>query len=298
METMDTLELIRTFREVAKRGSFSMAAKTLDVSKANVSKYVAALEARLGSRLLNRSTRTISLTDAGNLLMKRSTPLLEMIDLTQDELKQRSNLPSGRLRLTAPVGLGTTELPALLADFIRRYPDVHISLDLNNRVIDMVDEGIDIALRIGRITDANLIVRRLRQVSMAVCASPGYWNRRGVPNHPDELAEHDTLTYSLLGTTPEWRFTVDGETRTVPVQSRMDATDSAPLIEMALQDLGVVCMPRLLMQKHITSGALQPVLEAFDPGDLWLYAAYTQRRHNSAALKALLAFMEERWHVG
>ncbi|MES2941684.1 MAG: LysR substrate-binding domain-containing protein [Pseudomonadota bacterium] len=292
---MDTLELIRTFREVAQRGSFSMAAKTLDVSKANVSKYVAALEAKLGSRLLNRSTRTVSLTDAGSLLMKRSTPLLEMIDLTRDELKQRSRLPSGRLRLTAPIGLGTTELPALLADFIRRYPDVHISLDLNNRVIDMVDEGLDIALRIGRITDANLIVRKLRQVSMAVCASPAYWAKRGKPAHPDELAEHDTLTYSLLGTAPEWRFTVNGEAHTVPIHSRMDATDSAPLIEMALQDLGVVCMPRLLMQKHITSGALQPVLDAFDPGDLWLYAAYTQRRHNSAALKALLAFMEERW---
>lgn len=293
---MDTLELIRTFREVAQRGSFSMAAKTLDVSKANVSKYVAALEAKLGSRLLNRSTRTVSLTDAGSLLMKRSTPLLEMIDLTRDELRQRSRLPSGRLRLTAPVGLGATELPTLLADFIRRYPDVHISLDLNNRVIDMVDEGIDVALRIGRITDANLIVRKLRTIDMVVCASPAYWQKHGKPAHPDDLADHDTLTYSLLGSAPEWRFVVNGEPHTVPLlRSRLDATDSAPLIEMALQDLGVVNMPRLLMQKHLASGALQPVLQAFDPGDLWLYAAYTQRRHNSAALKALLAFMEERW---
>lgn len=291
---MDTLELIRTFREVAQRGSFSMAAKTLDVSKANVSKYVAALEARLGTRLLNRTTRTVSLTDAGSLLLKRSTPLLEIVDLTRDELRHRSRQPSGRLRLTAPVGLGNTELPDLLADFIRRYPDVHISLDLSNRQIDMVDEAIDLALRVGRITDSNLIVRKLRTVELLVCASPAYWQQRGVPLHPDDLTEHDALTYSLIGA-PEWRFIVDGKLHLVPVQSRMDATDSAPLIHMALQDLGVVIMPRMLIQKYLDSGQLQPVLEDFQSNDLWLYAAYTQRRHNSAALKALLAFMEERW---
>ena len=123
---MDTLELIRTFREVATRGSFSMAARTLDVSKANVSKYVAELETRLGTRLLNRTTRTVSLTDAGHLLLQRSTPLIEMIELTQDELKGRARQPSGRLRLTAPYGLGNIRLPGLLVDFMKQYPDVAI----------------------------------------------------------------------------------------------------------------------------------------------------------------------------
>ena len=176
---MDTLQLIRTFREVAQRGSFSLAAKALDVSKANVSKYVSALELKLGSRLLNRSTRTVSLTDAGALLMKRSEPLLEMIDLASQELKQHAELPSGRLRMTAPIGLGSAELPALLADFMRRYPDVHVSLTLSNHVIDMVDQGLDLALRIGRVPDANLIVRKLRPVKMAVCATPAYWQQHG-----------------------------------------------------------------------------------------------------------------------
>ena len=147
---MDTLELIRTFREVANRGSFSMAAKALDVSKANVSKYVAELETRLGVRLLNRSTRTVSLTDAGALLLERSAPLVEMIELTRLELQQRSKMPSGRLRLTAPQGLGHNELPLLLGDFMARYPDVTVSLDISNQVLDMVEEGIDIALRVGR----------------------------------------------------------------------------------------------------------------------------------------------------
>jgi DNA-binding transcriptional LysR family regulator len=292
---MDTLELIRTFREVASRGSFSMAARALDVSRANVSKYVAELESRLGVRLLNRSTRTVSLTDAGSLLLARSTPLMEMITLTQAELQQRARQPSGRLRLTAPHGLGQTELPALLGEFMTRYPEVSISLDLSNQVIDMIDEGIDIALRVGRISDANLIVRKLQRVEFAVCATPGYWARRGIPNHPDELADHDALTYSL-GSSAEWRFEIGGQLHGVPLRSRMEASDAAPLVGVALQGLGVVYLPRIMVQAHLASGALQAVLDGYSPGDVWLYAAYAQRRHNSAALKALLAFLEARWH--
>jgi DNA-binding transcriptional LysR family regulator len=292
---MDTLELIRTFREVAQRGSFSAAARTLDLSRPNVSKYVAELETRVGVRLLNRTTRNVSLTDAGSLLLERSTPLMEMIDLTRAELQGRALVPSGRLRLTAPHGLAQTGLPGLLGEFMREYPAVTLSLHLDNRVTDMVDEGIDIALRVGRIGDDNLIVRKLQAVPFVVAASPGYWAERGLPAHPDELAGHVALTYSVLGPNPEWRFEVGGEPLSVPVSSRMDASDAAPLVSVALQGLGMVWLPRLLLQPHIDSGALQPVLQDFSPRDVWLYAAYVQRRHNSAALKALLAFLETRW---
>lgn len=292
---MDTLDLIKTFREVAARGSFSMAARTLDVSKANVSKYVAELESRLGVRLFNRSTRTVSLTDAGHLLLERSTPLVEMIELTTAELRQRARQPSGRVRLTAPHGLAHTELPALLAEFMTRHPAVQLSLDLNNHMVDMVDEAMDLALRVGRITDANLIVRKLRRMDFVVCAAPGYWAQHGRPQHPEALSDHDSLTYSLLGASPEWRFAVDGQPLSVPVRSRMEANDTAPLVGVALQALGVVYLPRAMLAAHLDSGALEPVLEGFMPDDVWLYAAYTQRRHNSAALKALLAFLEERW---
>ena len=292
---MDTLELIRTFREVAQRGSFSAAARTLDLSRPNVSKYVAELETRVGVRLLNRTTRNVSLTDAGSLLLERSTPLMEMIDLTRAELQGRALVPSGRLRLTAPHGLAQTGLPGLLGEFMREYPAVTLSLHLDNRVTDMVDEGIDIALRVGRIGDDNLIVRKLQAVPFVVAASPGYWAERGLPGHPDDLAGHYALTYSVLGPNPEWRFEVGGEPLSVPVSSRMDASDAAPLVSVALQGLGMVWLPRLLLQPHIDSGALQPVLQDFSPRDVWLYAAYMQRRHNSAALKALLAFLETRW---
>ncbi|WP_394787058.1 LysR substrate-binding domain-containing protein [Rhodoferax sp.] len=294
---MDTLELIRTFREVAARGGFSRAAKTLDVSKANVSKYVAELELRLGTRLLNRSTRTVSLTDAGDLLLERSKPLLEMMALTRDELAHRSQEPSGRLRMTAPQGIGSVELPALLAEFMTRYPEVHISLDLSNRVLDMVEEGLDLALRVGNTPNENLIARKLRRIDVVICATPTYWLQRGIPLHPDQLSEHDAITLSMHGTHPEWRFKVNGKPHSVPVRSRMDATDPVPLVHMALHGMGVARLPRLLVQSHLDSGALQAVLGDFRADDVWLYAAYTQRRHNSAALKALLAFMEARWRL-
>jgi DNA-binding transcriptional LysR family regulator len=295
---MDTFELIRTFREVAARGSFVQAANALTVSRANVSKYVAELEARLGVRLLNRSTHTVSLTDAGRLLLERSTPLMEMMAATQAELQERADVPSGQLRLTAPHGLDQTELSRLLAAFMTRYPRITICLDLNNHVVDMIDEGVDLALRVGRIHDASLIVRRLRPVSFVVCATPDYWAAHGRPSHPDELATHDALLFSLPDSHPEWHFEVDGQPHRVPMHGRMAASDTTPLVGVALQGLGVVCLPDLMLRPHLESGALEPVLQGFAPHDVWLYAAYAQRRHNSAALRALLASLEAHWRTG
>lgn len=294
---MDTLKLISTFREVAARGGFSRAAVALDVSKANVSKYVSELERQLGTRLLNRSTRTISLTDAGTLLLERSTPLLEMMALTRDELLHRSREPSGRLRITAPHGIGSVELSILLADFMRRYPEVQISLDLSNSVRDMVEEGMDLALRIGATPDPNLIVRKLRPMHMVICAAPGYWAKRGKPAHPDELTKHDALTLSLSGLQPTWLFQVDGKPYNAALRSRMDATDSLTLMQMAVKGMGVARLPCLMVKKMLEDGSLQDVLPEFTPEPVWLYAAYTQRRQNSAALKALLEFLEKRWKI-
>ncbi len=291
---MDGLDLLKAFREVAARGSFSRAATALGVSKANVSKYVAQLEERFGVRLLNRSTRSVSLTDAGQLLLDRSQPLMEMIQLTQNELQDHAGHPRGRLRITAPHGLTQGSFLGLIGAFMSTYPDVHVSLHLSNRVIDLVEEGVDVALRMGRIRDENLIVRRLRLMDLALCAAPSYWARRGMPVKPDDMRRHDVLTYSLAGGPPQLPFEVDGKPYSVPVTSRMDANDAAPLIGVALAGLGAICVPTMMAQQHIERGALVPVLKEYMPRDLWLYAAYTQRRHNSAALRALLDFLEAR----
>lgn len=295
---MDGLEQLRTFLEVAHRGSFSRAAGKLGLSKASVSKHVAHLESRFNVRLFNRSTRAVTLTDAGRLLQERSTPLMEMVELTQSELQAHGSHPSGRLRIAAPHGLVQTEFPALLGEFIAQNPDVHVDLQLSNRVIDLVEEGVDVALRVGRIGDENLIVRRLRRMSLIVCATPGYWAKRGMPKVPDDMRRHDVIAYSVTAGSPHLNFEVDGKPCAVPVHGRMDANDASALIAAALAGIGAVCVPALLAQPHVERGTLVPVLKEFMPGDLWLHAAYTQRKHNSAALRALLDLLESRMREG
>ncbi|MEJ8825483.1 LysR family transcriptional regulator [Variovorax humicola] len=291
---MDSLDLIKTFREVAQQGNFSRAATKLDMSKATVSKYVAELESRFGVRLLNRSTRSVSLTDAGALLLERSTPMLEMIELTQSELQERARQPAGLLRISAPHGMSLGGLPTLLAQFMGYYPDVRISLRLSTAVVDMAEEGIDVALRLGPIENENLIVRRLVRIGPVVCAAPAYWKKHGLPSRPEDLANHLALTRSDMGPHPHWRFEVSGKPVDVPLTSRMDSTDGGPLVQVAVHGLGVVYQPDLLVRSHIDKGELQPVLQDYVRKDMWLYAAYLQRRNNSAALRALLDFLETR----
>jgi len=292
---MDSLDLIRTFREVASHGSFSVAAKRLGLSKPTVSKYIAELESRFGVRLLNRSTRSVSLTDAGTLLLARSTPVLELIESTQAEVQGRAEQPAGRLRIAALHGMGSGEIPALLGQFLGYYPDVHISLRLTDAPLDLAEEGIDVELRFGPVDDVNLIVRKLLPMRMAVCAAPAYWKKHGVPDHPDALGTHDALTLSRAGLHPHWRFEDDaGAPHDVAVTSRMDSNATAPLIQVALQGMGVLYMPALVVQQHLDNGALVEVLEAHARKDMWLSAAYLQRRHNSAALRALLDFLQTR----
>lgn len=294
---MDSLELIRTFREVATRGSFSKAADALNLSRANTSKYVAALEEKLGVRLLNRSTRSVSLTDAGELLLERSAPLMDLVSLARDDMAERANQPTGRVHISAPYVFGDQTLAGLLAEFSRHYPKVHVSVTLTNRRVDLVEEAVDLVLRVGRIEDSELIVKRLQPVPMVVVAAPGYWVTHGRPQTPEDLIQHQCLTYSLGkggGIHPEWRFQRDGKPVDVAVHGPMDASDGQVLLSFAQAGLGVVYLPELLAKEALAHRALEPVLQQFVPTDTWLYMAYAQRKHNSAALRTMLAFLSSR----
>jgi DNA-binding transcriptional LysR family regulator len=289
---MDGLDLIKTFREVAFRRSFSRAAISLGMSKATVSRYVAELEERSGVRLLNRSTRSLSLTDAGQVLLDRSAELVAMAENTLNDLQAHGSHPRGRLRMSAPHGLIAGWLSDVIAEFIKLYPEVYVSLVSTNSEIDLIEEGIDIHLTGGRIDDMNLIVRRLVPFDMVVCASPGYWAQRGIPKVPEDLARHDVLSYSAKPTT-HLPFETKGKPVEVQVHSRMEANDAVALIELALRGAGVAYVPEPLAQSHLERGALVPVLREHMPKDHWLYAAYSQRRHNSAAMRAMLDFLEQ-----
>jgi DNA-binding transcriptional LysR family regulator len=289
---MDSLDLIQTFREVARRGSFSAAARALDMSPASVSKYVAELESRFGVRLFHRTTRKVSLTDAGQLLYERSGPMLELVQMTTSELQERATRPSGRLTVTAPHALAHAGLSTLLGHFLSRYPEVSLNLHLSNQLPDMAEDGVDLALRVGPIPDQNVIVRRLAQLDRVVVASPAYWGAHGTPQHPRDLAAHRTLNVNRAGEPARWSFVERGKSLEVALQPYVDVNDVGPLTTLALLDLGVAYLARPSVQHLLDSGALVSALDDFVPHDFWVFAAYMQRRHNSAALMALLAHLE------
>lgn len=296
---MDTFALIRTFREVAHRGNFTEAAKALGTSKANTSKYVAALEERFGVRLLNRSTRNVSLTDAGALLLERSEPLLEMAASTREELRSMAAQPSGRLRISTVSSLGDGELTQLMAEYAVNHPKVHLSVDYTNRRVDLVEDAVDLAIRVGRLEDSDLIVRKLRPIRFALAASPAYWKRHGKPTTPQQLADHQCLIYtqdnSARSGHAQWLFeTVPGKVTTVNVRGKFDATDGRAHRQFALAGLGITYVPRPIVQEDLAVGDLVSVLDECMPRDVWLMAVYSQRRHNSAALRALLDFLQQR----
>ncbi|CAN7490562.1 LysR substrate-binding domain-containing protein [Variovorax sp. LjRoot84] len=291
---MDSLDLLRAFSEVASSGSFSRTAKHLALSRGTVSKYIAALERRFGVRLLNRTSRAVSLTDAGLLLLDRSRPILELADATRAELQDRARVPSGRLRVSAPHGMELTELPALINDFLGHYPEVSISLVLSNRRIDLTEEGVDIALRFGPSANENLIVRKLVPMELSVCAAPMYWRKHGIPTHPNELAHHVALISTPLNALAKWRFEADSQPIEVEVRGRLDATEAGPLLQVALIGAGVVYLPSAMLEPYVESGRLVPVLSEFVRSDMWLSAVYLQRRHSTAVQRAFLDFLASR----
>ncbi len=299
---MDSLALIRTFREVAHRGSFSEAAKALGTSKANTSKYVSSLEEVFGVRLLHRSTRNVSLTDAGALLLERSEPLLDMVNSAREELLSLAAQPSGRLRMSVVSSLGDGEFTALLAKFAKQHPKVHLSVEYTNRRVDLVEEAVDLAIRVGCMTDSDLIVRKLRPISFALAASPAYWKVHGKPATPQDLANHHCLIYTQDNSNrsghSQWLFeSAPGKTYPVNVRGNFDATDGRAHRLFALAGLGITYLPRIIIEDDIASGALVTAMDTHLPSDIWLMAVYAQRRHNSAALRALLDFLQAQLQI-
>ena len=288
---MDNLYQLRVFKEVVVHKSFSRAAEALRASKSTVTKHVAQLEERVGVRLLNRSTRSVTLTDAGETLAARLDPIFHLIEDASMELSELAACPRGRLRLAAPHGLSLNVLGKNIEDFISQYPDVHVSLHLSNRDDSLVEGGFDAALRIGPILESDLIVRKLQPVPLVLCASPRYWARRGLPSCPEDMVRHDVLTYSLWDPVHRLPFIIKGKMQYVHVKSRMDADDAAPLIALATKGVGAICIPEVLARAHLGSGALVPVLQEAMPESIWLYAVYSHRHHKSAALRALLDFL-------
>jgi DNA-binding transcriptional LysR family regulator len=293
---MDRLAAIEAFVRVAECGSFSKAAERLHSSKSVVSRQVGALEAELGARLLHRTTRALTLTEAGRGYFEQAARILADLAEANASVGQLQAAPRGRLRVSAPMSFGFLHLASAVPDFLERYPDVEIELALNDRYVDLVNEGFDMAVRIGKLEDSSLVARKLAPSRRTISAAPAYLQKRGTPASPDDLEAHECLCYSNLGLSQEWRFVrADGRPWPVAVRGRLHANNGDALRAAALRGFGLVVLPSFLVGRDFQSGALVSVLDAFMPQDSAVHAVYPHARHLSPKVRAFVDFLAERF---
>jgi DNA-binding transcriptional LysR family regulator len=289
---MQNLTDIAIFVKVVELASFTAAAEALDMSQPVVSKAVTRLEEKLGARLLNRTTRRLSLTEAGSELYSRSVRALAEIENAELEVARFQTEPRGMLRVSAPMSFSILHLGPALQGFQTRYPGVTLELSLDDRQVDLVEEGFDVAVRIGRLQDSNLIARKIAPCRQVLCASPAYLAQRGEPERPEDLLAHSCVLYSLLSSPREWRLVgPDGELHTVPINGTVQSNNGLVNRAVALAGGGIVLLPTFYLGEQLRSGALKPVLCKFKPQELAVYAVYPERRNLMPKVRAFVDFL-------
>ncbi len=290
---MDRLTATRVFVEVVERGSQTAAADALEMSRAMVSRYLGELETWVGARLLHRTTRKLSLTGAGEQLLGQCREMLAMADAMQSVSRTDEAAPRGTLRIACSQSLAQAWLVHALDDFTRLYPQVSIDLLVGSQAVNLVEARIDLALRITNQLDPNLITRQLAVCRSVVCASPAYLARHGTPQRPEELAQHNCLSYAYFGRSI-WEFSRAGEPHAVAVSGNLSANESMVLLEAVLADIGISLQPRYSVGAHLRSGALVQLLPDYEPQQLGIHALYGTRRQMPPALRVLLDFLIQR----
>lgn len=292
---MNKLLQIEVLVEVVRSGSFVGAAEVLGMSKAAVSRHVSELEARLGIRLLQRTTRRLALTEAGQIFHARSKDILDSVSESEDEISTQTGTASGQLRVSAPVTFGVRHLAPLWGEFRRRHSKVTLDITLADRVVDLIEEGYDLAIRIGRLSSSTLVSRRLAITRMVLCAAPDYLAAHGTPRHPHELAGHEILAYSYWSDKDEWRF--DGPEGAVSVRTQpcLSSNSGDTCRAAALAGQGVILQPSFLVDMDLAAGTLVELMPEYRAVELGIYAVYPTRKHVPAKVRALLDFLGERF---
>ena len=290
---MDRLTATRVFVEVVERGSQTAAADALEMSRAMVSRYLGELETWVGARLLHRTTRKLSLTGAGEQLLGQCREMLAMAEAMQSVSRTDEAAPRGTLRIACSQSLAQAWLVHALDDFTRLYPQVSVDLLVGSQAVNLVEARIDLALRITNQLDPNLIARQLAVCRSVVCATPAYLARHGTPQRPEDLAQHNCLSYAYFGRSI-WEFSRAGEPHAVAVSGNLSANESMVLLEAVLADIGISLQPRYSVGAHLRSGALVQLLPDYEPQQLGIHALYGTRRQMPPALRALLDFLIQR----
>jgi DNA-binding transcriptional LysR family regulator len=292
---VDTLTSMKVFATVVETGSFAAASNRLDLSRSMASKYVAHLEEHLGTRLLQRTTRKLTLTESGSGYYERCQQILADIAEAEQGATHLTAAPRGTLRMTIPVSFGVLHMGPLVADYLKQYPDVKIDMLLSDHRVDLIEEGLDLAVRIGAMPESGLIAKKLASDRVAICGSPDYFARHGVPVTPQDLVHHNCLLYSYTPSGDEWKMAgPDGE-HTVKVAGSLRATNGEMVKLAALGGIGLIRQPLFLAAAEIRAGRLVEVLTEYRSYDLGVYAVYPSRKHLSAKVRTFVDFLAERF---
>lgn len=294
---MDKFAEMSAFAAVVEAGSFVRAADALGLSKTAVSRLVGDLEARLGARLLHRTTRRLSLTPEGEVFLDRCRQVLGDVAEAEAELSSHSGEAIGRLRINVPVTFGLLHLAPLWPAFMALHPKVELDVTLADRLVDLVDEGYDLAVRIARLQASSLVSRQLTSTRLVLCASPQYLSQHGSPKHPAELARHAVISYTLLSMGDRWEFEGPEGVVSVTVTPRMRTNSGDTCCAAALQHQGLVLQPSFLVGTHLASGALVEVLPHYRSIELGVYVVYPSRKHLAPKIRALTDFLVEAFRM-
>lgn len=293
---MDRFRAYEVFVRTAEKLNFAAAARDLKLTRAMVSKYVADLEQHLGTRLFQRTTRRVSLTEAGRTLAARAATLIEAVGETEDEVRELHTQLRGRLRVNAPVTFGSQFVTPVVARFLKDHPAVDIDLTLNDRTVDLVEEGYDIVIRIGRPQDSTLIARHLAPARLVVAGAPSYLKTSGVPRIPADLRRHNCLGYAYWSLRDEWPLTPPGgRTERVRVKGSLASNSGDALREAAIQGLGLIMAPAFSISADLRDGRLQEVLRGQAPADLAIQALYAPGSAPTAKLRAFIDALAREW---
>lgn len=282
-------EGVSEFVAVAEAESFTKAAKRLGISTAQVSRQVSALETRMATKLFHRTTRKVSVTEVGRIYYQHCRQVLDGLEEAERAITNLQTTPRGLLKITAPVTYGERTLAPLVNDFIAKYPELEVKVSLTNQKVDLIDEGYDLAIRLGQLEDSSMMAKRLGSRTQYVCASPGYVSTFGIPHSLSELEQHNCL----LGTLDYWRFQENGKTRNVRVKGNLSCNSGHALVDAAIKGIGIIQLPDYYVLPYLEDGQLIPLLAQNRQPDEGIWALYPHNRHLSPKVRMLLDYLSE-----
>jgi DNA-binding transcriptional LysR family regulator len=288
---MDRLHAMRLFVRVAELNSFSAVALQLNVARSVVTRQIAALEAHLGVKLMARSTRRLTLTSAGTAYLEKCRVILNLVEAAETGIAEERLTPRGQIRLSLPLSFGLKRLASPLLEFAKLYPEVSLDMDYSDRRANLIEEGLDLSIRITRRLEGSDIARKIGTSNMHVIASPDYLARYGRPKHPAELAHHECLGYTTAGNQQIWQFEIDGNLVSFPIRARINANNGVALTEAAAQGLGITCQPDFIFEDYLASGRVEEILTDFALPELGIYTMLPSNRQIPHRIRVLIDFL-------